>query len=328
MDPRRLPGPLKAAILIKSLGSPAAEEILAGFTAKERSVVERSLSTIEEVPAELIDSVVDEFNEVLHTRRPSLPLRGSVDGMADTGGQGKDVDQGQSGLENLKAIEALKPEQVSEMLKSEHPQTLAVILSHVNAEMASEILVNLPDEMRIDVALRIAGTERFIATMVEEVDRVLGEIVKEKEGGAIKEVAGIERLAEILNLMKGETGTLLISEIEKTSPELAAQIRQRMFIFDDLVLIDDKGMQKVLRRVESKELAMALKAASEDVKAKIFKNMSQRAGELVKEEMEALGAVRMRDVEQAQQTITRIIQELEEKGEVVISGRKGEKFVG
>jgi flagellar motor switch protein FliG len=325
MDPRRLPGPLKAAILIKSLGSPAADEILATFTAKERSVVERSLSTIEEVPAELIESVVNEFNEQLHTRRPSLPMRSAVEDAAGAGGQEKD---GVRGLENLKAIESLKPEQVSEMLKSEHPQTLAVILSHVNAEMASEILVNLPDEMRIDVALRIAGTERFIATMVEEVDRVLGEIVKEKEGGEIKEVAGIERLAEILNLMKGETGTLLISEIEKTSPELAAQIRQRMFIFDDLVLIDDKGMQKVLRRVESKELAMALKAASEGVKAKIFKNMSQRAGELVKEEMEALGAVRMKDVEQAQQTITKIIQELEEKGEVVISGRKGEKFVG
>lgn len=319
-----LPGPLKAAILIKSIGFPTAEEILAGFTAKERAVVEQTVATLGRIPPELVDGVVEEFRELVKKRKgmpkPAIPEK--------TGPPPEGAKEGEAALENLKAIEALKPDQVVEMLKNEHPQTLAVILSHVSAEMASEVLANLPEEIRTDVALRIAGTERFISTVVEEVDRAIGEIVKEKEGAAIREVAGIDRLAEILNTMKGEVGALLISEIEKSAPELAAQIKQRMFVFDDLILVDDRGMQKVLRRVESKELAMALKAASEDVKAKIFKNMSQRAGELVKEEMEALGAVRMKDVEQAQQNITNIIQELEEKGEVVISGRKGEKFVG
>jgi len=164
--------------------------------------------------------------------------------------------------------------------------------------------------------------------MVEEIDKVFEEILKNKDQSATQEAGGVGRLAEILNQIDGGSVEQIIDEIEENDPDLADEIKQMMFVFEDVVLVDDKGLQKVLRNVESQELAIALKAASEEVKQKVFKNMSERAAEILKEEMEVSGAVRMKDVTDAQQKITRIIQEMERKGELIISGRGGEEFIG
>jgi flagellar motor switch protein FliG len=137
----------------------------------------------------------------------------------------------------------------------------------------------------------------------------------------------VDRLAEILNQADEISSELILNEIEEASTELAAQIKQKMFIFEDLVLVEDRGFQKLLRRVETKELAIALKAASEEVKQKVYKNMSERAAEMLKEEMEVLGPVRMKEVSDAQQTINSIIQEMEAKGELIIAGRRGEQII-
>ena len=140
--------------------------------------------------------------------------------------------------------------------------------------------------------------------------------------------SGVPQLAEILNMIDGTVTEEIIEEIEENDPELAEEIRQNMFVFDDIVLVDDRGLQKVLRSVESQELAIALKASTDEVKEKIFRNMSQRAAEILKEEMEVTGAVKIKDVTDAQQKITKIVQDMERKGELVISGRGGEEFVG
>jgi flagellar motor switch protein FliG len=163
--------------------------------------------------------------------------------------------------------------------------------------------------------------------MVEEIDRVFQDILKNKDLTTIQEAGGVSKLAEILNQIDGTITEQIIDEIEEKDPELADDIRQNMFVFEDIVLVDDRGLQQVLRSVESSELAMALKAASDEAKVHIFSNMSDRAVEILKEEIEVSGAVRMKDVMDAQQKITRIIQDMERKGELIISGRGGEEFV-
>jgi flagellar motor switch protein FliG len=203
-----------------------------------------------------------------------------------------------------------------------------LILVNLKASVASDILGMLSEEIKADVAFRIANLDKVISGMVEEIDKVFEEILKNKDQSAIQEAGGVGRLAEILNQIDGGSVEQIIDEIEENDPDLADEIKQMMFVFEDVVLVDDKGLQKVLRNVESQELAIALKAASEDVKTKIFKNMSERAAEILKEEMEVSGAVRMKDVTDAQQKVTRIIQEMERKGELIISGRGGEEFIG
>jgi flagellar motor switch protein FliG len=188
-------------------------------------------------------------------------------------------------------------------------------------------LGKLNDDIKTDVSLRIAGLDKVISGMVEEIDRVFADILKNKDVSATHKTGGVSALADILNQIDGAMGQMIIEDIDEVDPELAAQIKQLMFVFDDLVLVDDKGLQKVLRKIETVELAMALKGASEATKEKIYKNMSERAREILMEEIEAIGAVRMREVEAAQQMITKIIQDMEAKGELIISGRGGESFI-
>ena len=169
---------------------------------------------------------------------------------------------------------------------------------------------------------------KFIDVRIEEIDFVFEDLLKENKNSTTKETEGINRLAEILNQIDGPSSGMILDELEEQDQELVDQIRQMMFVFDDLVLVDDRGLQNVLRSVETKELALALKAGSDDVKNKIYKNMSERACAMLKEEISTLGAVRMKEVADSQLNITRIIQEKESKGELMIKGRGGDQFVG
>jgi len=222
---------------------------------------------------------------------------------------------------------SLNADEVYELIKDEHPQTIAIILIHLKTPVASDIVANLPDEIKTDVALRVATLEKVNVDMVEEVNEVFKEILKTKKRSMANISGGVDRLAEILNQTDEISLELILNEIEDTDAEMAAQIKQKMFVFDDLVLVDDRGFQKLLRKIETVELAIALKAASEDVKEKVFKNMSERAGAMLREEMEDLGPVRMNEVSDAQMAITSIIQEMEVKGEIIISGRRGEEII-
>ena len=228
---------------------------------------------------------------------------------------------------NLKAVQNLEPALLCQLIKDEHPQTIALILVHLKPNDASDILSQLPDDVKADVAFRIASLTKVLSGMVDEVDKIFEEILKNKDHSHTQQAGGVARLADILNAIDGATAEQIIDEIEEEDPDLADEIKQMMFVFDDIVLVDDKGLQKVLRSVETQELAIALKASTEEVKQKIFRNMSERAAEILKEEMEVSGAVRMKDVTDAQQKITRIIQEMERKGELIISGRGGEEYI-
>lgn len=321
MDPRNLPGSVKVAILMQTLGREASQKVLSGLTAGERELVYNHLNQMGPVAPELVEKVAREFAEKIqrsHSRRVggSRPPRPSLK-----------ADKGPKDGSSLKAILALEPEQLYELIKNEHPQTIAIVLVHLDTDAASDILARMPDETKTEVAVRIAGLNKVSAGMVEEINCVFEEILKNKDTTVTRVTGGVGRLAEILNQTDETASQFILTEIEGADPDLAARIKQMMFVFDDLVLVDDRGFQKLLRKVETVELATALKAASEDVKEKVFRNMSNRAAEMLKEEITDLGPVRMKDVADAQQKITAIIQDMEAKGELIISGRGGEQFV-
>jgi len=320
MDSSRLTGSLKAAILVKALGPNTANLIINRLSDDETKLVNKLQGQLGKVPAKLVGNIISEFIE--------KTTRKSPDGKSSAGKEDKDPEKDENRESStLKAIQSLKPEQLIDLIKDEHPQTIALIISHVKYNIASEVLENLPDSKKSDVALRIANLEKIGSEMVDEIDKVFEEILSNNEQSAVQEAGGVNHLAEILNQIEQTSSEQIIEEIEENNPELAEEIKQMMFIFDDIVMVDNKGLQKVLRSVDAQELAIALKAATEEVKVKIFQNMSERAADILKEEMEVSGAVKMKDVTDAQNKITKIIQEMERKGELIIAGRGGEQYI-
>lgn len=326
MDPRNLPGSIKAAILIQSAGKSVSERILNMLEEEERQLVQGHLEQMGEISPELVESVAEEFLQLSNQMKTApLGIPNSISNVQEN--QPAPASGSSEKSSDLSALRALEPDHLLEVVREEHPQTIAMILVHVRPEVASTVLANLPDETKADVGRRIATLDKVGAGMLDEIGKIFDDVLRENEDSISHVKGGAGLMAEILNQIDAMSGEVILDEIEEFNPELAAQIKQRMFTFEDLVLVDNKGLQKVLRKVESKELAIALKAASDDVKRKIFSNMSERAAQMVNEEIDVLGAVRMKDVDDAQHAITRIIQEMEDQGEVVISGRKGEQLV-
>ena len=320
MDPRNLIGSLKAAILVHALGWDVIAPVIDQLSKVERNLIFKLQTKLDNISPALVESVAKEF---LEKATPPKQIESKKEGK-DAADDALD-DRRQN---NLKAIQAIQPDLLIQLIQNEHPQTISLIIAHLQPHVASEVMAMLPDELRPDVAYRIANLDKVASEMLEEIDRTFEEILVDKETSSTQKAGGVPQLAEILNMIDGTVTEEIIEEIEENDPELAEEIRQNMFVFDDIVLVDDRGLQKVLRSVESQELAIALKASTDDVKDKIFRNMSQRAAEILKEEMEVSGAVKIKDVTDAQQKITKIVQDMERKGELVISGRGGEEFVG
>lgn len=325
MDPGNISGSLKAAILIRSLGTEVAGTVFNNLSDAEKQVVRGHLKRMGDISAEVIEYVAKEFMDTAAKRvhKAKLTPPPEAGGVAKS----KSDHNAEDKLEGLKAIEALSADEIYELIKDEHPQTVAIILIHLKTSIASDVLSQLDDDIKTDVSVRIGTLDKVNAEMVEEVNAVFKEILKNKKSSVANIGGGIDRLAEILNQTDEISSELILSEIEENDVEMAAQIKQKMFVFEDLVLVDDRGFQKLLRKVETVELAIALKAASEEVKDKVFRNMSERAGSMLQEEIDDLGPVRMKEVSDAQNAITNIIQEMEAKGEIIISGRRGEEII-
>jgi len=356
IDPKNLTGPMKVAILIYSMGEEASRALVSVLDDREKAILERHMKLVEKLPPNVIETVAAEFialvergqNAVAQIQQalneevvPLPPIETAGEQVSSRKRQPeekkqeieeteKDKDKNEEEEEeefSLKTLQKIDPEQLAEMIREEHPQTIAIIIVHLKPESGSEVLSRLPDNVKVEVAMRIARLDKVLSGMVLEIDKVFEEVLKKKKKTVARKTGGVAHLAELLNMVEGATTELILNEIEESNPELAAQIKQMMFVFEDLVLVNDKGLQKVLRKVETSKLALALKGASEDVRKKIYKNMSERAGAILREEIESIGAVRMKDVEEAQLTITKIIQELESKGELIIEGRKGGEMI-
>ncbi len=323
MDPNNLPGPLKVAILMKSVGEEASQRILGTMNDSERELIRKHMSQLGEVSPDLVEKVAKDFTE-----RAEKSKAQQLEEKAGDGGNGKGKsDKSDSGSSSLEAIKSMEADSLAKMIKDEYPQTIAIILANLEPDTASEVLSKLPDEIKPDVAIRIAKLNKVVSGMLEEIDITFSDLLSKKDSSKIEEAGGVNRLADILNQIDSDSSDLILNEMEERDPDLAALTKQGMFVFEDLVLVDDKGLQKLLRSVETRDLAVALKGATESVKEKVFKNMSERAGEMVADEIESVGSVRMKEVETAQQMITKIIQDLHQKNEIIIAGRGGEELV-
>jgi flagellar motor switch protein FliG len=325
MDSKNLAGSVKVAILIQSLDRESRQLILDSLEEQERELVTSHLSAMGTISQELVEKVVQEFAEKAHLAKTKRLLSDSKSEAVKEKFDESSVSTETSST--LSALSSLESDQLFHLIKDEHPQTLAIILVHLDTTVASDILSNLSDEIKTDVAVRIAKLDKVNSAVVDEINKAFAEILKSKDMSVTQLTGGVSRLAEILNLTDELSSELVMSEIEENDDELATLIKQKMFVFEDLVLVDDRGFQKLLRKVETAELAFALKAASDEVKEKVFANMSARAGDMLREEMEDLGPVRMNDVDEAQQKIISHIQDMDRKGELIISGRRGEELI-
>lgn len=215
------------------------------------------------------------------------------------------------------------PAQIVSFIQEEHPQTIALILAHLNAATSAVVLQALSQETRSDVIMRIATMDRTPPEIVREVERVIERKMSSVFSQGFTFAGGVKEVAEILNLVDRGAEKAIMEDLQERDPELADEISRLMFTFDDLVFVDDSGIQKALREIEQRDLALALKTASEPVQQKILGNLSERARLMIQEEMEFMGPVRRRNVEEAQQKFVSIIRRLEDAGEIIISGRSG-----
>ena len=235
--------------------------------------------------------------------------------------------ESRKGQEYFEKLESLSPEMVVNFISGEHPQTIALILSNIGNEMAGKVVKLLPEEIQSDVIVRIARLDSVSSDIVSEIQEILAEQVSSIGEAGPKSQGGPEAAAEILNQVDRKTESAILEKIEEDEEELAEEIRQSMFIFEDFINLDDRSIRALLKEIGNEELLLALKTASESLKDRIFGNLSQRAAEMLKEDMEVMGPVKLVEVEQAQQMIIKTARRLEEEGKIVMGGKGGDDVV-
>ncbi|OGJ86637.1 MAG: flagellar motor switch protein FliG [Candidatus Raymondbacteria bacterium RifOxyA12_full_50_37] len=329
-----LPGPRKAAIVLVALGTEASSKIFQKLSDAEVEKLTTEIARLDGITTEMREQVLQEFHHL--TMAQQFLSQGGVEYARELLEAALGPVRAKEILDKVQAairttgfnlLENVDPQQLVNFIQKEHPQTIALLLAHMNAQNAANILSSLPAEMQVEVSTRIATMESISPEVIDQVEQVLSDQVRMLFGGNVSEIGGVKAVAEMLNMVDRGAEKNILGNLERENPELAAEIKNLMFVFEDILLIDDRSMQRVLKEVDTKELSLALKGANEDVQNKFFKNMSSRAAEMIKEEMEYMGPVRLKDVEECQQRIVDVIRKLEDDGEIVISGRGGEDDV-
>ncbi|MGM0444320.1 MAG: flagellar motor switch protein FliG [Fibrobacterota bacterium] len=327
-------GPKKAAVVMVALGSDTSTEVLKHLDEDEVETLTTEIARLQDVTPEVREAVLDEFStlsvayqyisqggsdyaqkileEALGPRRAKEIMQRVHEQIRTTG---------------FNLLEEVDPAQLVNFMRKEHPQTISLLLAHMGPDHASSILSELPQEVQVDVASRIATMESVSPSTLNLVEEVLLEQVKTLFGGDISEIGGVKAVAEILNSVDRAAEKNILENLERESPDLATEIKNLMFVFEDILLLDDTSMRRLMKDIDSKNLAIALKGGSEEIQEKFFNNMSSRAGDMLREEIEFMGPVRLKDVEEAQQQIVDKVRQLEEEGEIFISGRGGDDDV-
>ncbi|MGI9012760.1 MAG: flagellar motor switch protein FliG [Phycisphaerales bacterium] len=331
-DPAHLDGITKAGVLLLHLEQSAAATLLKSLNPEMVEEVTRVLASLGEIPAALSAAVIEEFYTLRvahqHMRTGGFShAKALLEQTLDPKNAARILSQIQSQVQKspFAFLQKAESENLLTFIQDEHPQTIALVVSHMPHHRASEIIVGLPHEKQVEVIRRIANMERANPEVIREVESGLETRLSSLLSQSTDKVGGVPSVAEVLNLCDRATEKAIMEGIEAEDPELVEQIRRLMFVFEDINMVNDKGIQAVLKEVDNDELALALKTASDNLKNKVFSNMSARASELIQEEMEYMGPVRVSDVEAAQQRIVDIVRRLEDAGEIIISGRGGEK---
>lgn len=325
-------GLTKAAILFLNLDDEVSAAVLRHMNENLVEEITREIAQLDLVGADQQGKVIEEFYNIALARTYAkqggvnyarLLLRKAL-GAEQASGIMRMVEH-QVYKQPFSFLAKTDPGNLMTFVQDEHPQTIALILSHLPSSKSSEILGGLGLEKQVEVVARIANMDNTNPEVIREVEQGLEMRLSGIVSQTFQKVGGVERVADMLNLADRATEKGILESLESQDPELVEQIRRLMFVFEDILLVNDKGIQAVLKEIENDDLSLALKTASEELREKVFRNMSERAAQMVREDMEYMGPVRVSDIEMAQQKIVDVVRRLEDAGEVIISGRGGEK---
>lgn len=331
----RISGRQKAAILLISLGTEVSSKIFQHLPEDEIEQVSLEIANTHKIAPENKDRVFEEFHQLALAQE-----------YINQGGIEYAKELLEKALGSTRAVEVLHrltatlqvrpfdfvrktdPSQLSNFIQNEHPQTIALVLAYLEPQQASVVLSSLPPDRQADVARRIAKMDSTSPDIIREVEKVLERKLSSLVTQDYASAGGVEAVVQLLAQCDRATEKVILESLEVADPELAEEIRKRMFVFEDIILLDDKSVQVVLREIDlSKDLPLAIKVASEDVKAKVYRNLSKRAAENLRENLDYLGPVRLRDIEEAQQKIVNIIRKLEDEGQVIVARGGGDEVV-
>ena len=321
----QLSGEQKAAILLNAIGEEAAALVMKCLDPKEIRRLGASMSETANITREEESIVINEFEKASASGDVTFHGRDYIKAILS---KALGPEKGNRMLESLTSkvypgLDAMKwvdAKAVSQMIKTEHPQTISVILAHMDPDQAGRVMFDLPQALRVDVSLRLAMMEDLQPSVLEELSDALQSSLAATSGTRATNLGGAEAIANILATLDKATEGGIMSKIAERDQQLADTIRELMFVFDDLIKLDDRGMQELMKEVSKEDLPLALRGASPETKEKFLKNMSSRAAEMLKDDMEARGPVKVADVEKAQQNILKVCRKLEEEGRIVIAG--------
>jgi flagellar motor switch protein FliG len=327
-----IPGPRKAAIFLVSIDPDSASKVFAQMNKEDIERISLEIAKLESHPvtAQERDKVLEEFYHLNLAQQ--YVEQGGIGYARTLLEKVLPPDEVRKVIETIEQSMKMAPfgflqktegESLLAFIQDEHPQTIALILAYLTHTQAAEIIEKLPLRTQREVVKRLAIMERTSPDIVSQVEKALESKLAAFISQEISEIGGVEVAAEILNLTQRSTERAILEGLEEEDPELVEQIRRLMFTFDDIMRVNDRGVQNLLRHIEPQQLALALKTASPELRQKFFKNMSTRAQDNIKEEMELMGPVKLSDVEKAQQAIVDIVRRLEEEGELIIEGRGG-----
>lgn len=329
-----LKGLQKAAILLIALGPERSAGIFKHLKEDEIEELTLEIANTRSVTPQIKEQIIDEFYEVCLAQQ--YIAEGGINYARDLLEKALGAEKAMDVIGKLTAslqvkpfefIRKTDPSQLINFIQDEHPQTIALILSYLSASQAAMILSGLPAERQADVAKRIAVMDRTSPDVIKEVEKVLESKMASLVNQDYTIIGGVDAVVEVLNTVDRSTERHIMETLEIEEPELADEIRKKMFVFEDVLLLDNRAIQRVLRDVDNSDLAIALKGSNEEVQNAIFNNLSKRLAVMIKEDMEFMGPVRMKDVEEAQQKIVNIIRKLEDAAEIVISRGGGDEII-
>ncbi len=334
MVQEELTGAKKAAILLVSLGKDASAQIFKHLSEDEIEELTLEIANLDKVNSEVKDEVLDEFHQMCVAY--DYISHGGMEYARDVLQEALGESQANNIIDRLTAslqvrpfdeLRKTDPDQILNFIQNEHPQTISLVLAYLDPEQSASILSGLSEEKQTQVAKRIAVMERTSPEVIKEVERVLERKLSSLMTNEYSQAGGIDSIVDILNLSDRGTEKQILDELDSDDPELAEEIKQQMFVFEDITLLTDRDIQAVLRRIDSDDLALALKGAGDEVADKIYSNQSSRAANMLQENIEYLGPVRISDVEEAQQRIVNEIRRLEEEGEIVVERGQGDEII-
>jgi flagellar motor switch protein FliG len=325
---QELTGRQKAAVLLMSMDVDVAAKVFQELEMKEVEQIAVEITNLRDLPPMIVEDVIDEFYQLMTAS--SYMIEGGLEYAQVLLEKSYGLEQAREIIEKIRVLTTVRgfnilkkadPQQLANFLSKEHPQTIALILSHLTPDHAAEVLNEFKEDVRSETIHRIAILGKVSPQLVSEIEHVVDQIAESTLSQNLATAGGAQMVANILNKSNNATAKQMLESIEEKDYNMALEIKRMMFLFEDIILIDDKGIQRILRDVDKRDLALALKVSEEKIREKIFKNMSERAAQVVREELEFMGPVKLKEVESAQMRIVDVIKELEEQDEIAIGGR-------